>query len=118
MFTEKRIRGNLGEKQAEKFLKRRGFRIIEKNYNNNFGEIDIICKKGNNVHFVEVKSSFSYFDPADNMTKSKMNKILKAANKYLMDKDLSEFSIFFDLVSVNFKKGRISMYPNINTDFN
>ena len=117
MITKNRIRGNLGEKKAEKFLVKRGFKIIDKNYQNKFGEIDIICKRGNCIHFVEVKSSFTSFMPEENMTKNKMFKILKTANYYLMEKGIMDFSIYFDLVSVNFKKQRVSLYPNINIDF-
>lgn len=118
MSTLKRRKGDLGEKKAEEFLKKRGFKIIEKNYQNKFGEIDIICRRGNNVHFVEVKSSFSSFLPEQNMTKNKMYKIIKTANYYLMEKGISELSIYFDLVSVNFNKRRVALYPNINIDFN
>ena len=118
MITKKRFKGNLGEKQAEKYLLKRGYKILEKNYQNKFGEIDIICRRGNSIHFVEVKSSFSWFAPESNMTKTKMYKILKTANYWLMEKGISELSIYFDLVSVNFKLKKVSLYPNINIDFN
>jgi len=118
MITQKRERGNLGESKAEMFLKRRGFRVTDKNYQNKFGEIDIICKRGNNVHFIEVKSSFTHYRPEQNMTKDKMFKIIKTANYYLMEKGLDYVNIYFDLVSVNFKRKTIALYPNINTDFN
>jgi putative endonuclease len=118
MLTEKRKRGDIGEKRAEKFLRKRGFRVIDKNYQNKFGEIDLICRRGTCIHFVEVKTSFSWFNPEENMTKNKMFKIIKTANHYLMEKGIKHFSIYFDLVSVNFKKDKIALYPNINIDFN
>ena len=116
MITIKRRRGDIGEKKALEFLEKRGYKLLYKNYQNRFGEIDIICKKNNNLHFIEVKTSFSNFDPAENMTKDKMLKILRTANYFLMQSNLPELSIYFDLVSVNFKKKRISIYPNINND--
>jgi putative endonuclease len=116
MKTIKRVKGDLGEKKAEKFLRERGFRIVEKNYQNKFGEIDIICKRGNCLHFVEVKTSFTAFNPEENMTQNKMRKILRTANMYLFNKNLNDLSIFFDLVSVNFNKRVVRMYPNINND--
>jgi len=54
--------GNLGEKIAERYLKKKGYQILEKNYINKFvsgpqkGEIDIIVKKNDTIIFVEVKS--------------------------------------------------------------
>jgi putative endonuclease len=116
MITEKRKRGNMGEKKALQFLKTRGFKIIEKNYNNKFGEIDLICKRGGSIHFIEVKSSFTYYDPEENMTQRKMEKITKAANLYMLEKNIDQVSIFFDLICVNFKKRFVRLYPNINTD--
>lgn len=116
MLTKNKLRGNLGELKAEKFLMKRGFKILNRNYQNKFGEIDIICRRGNCLHFIEVKSSFSYFQPEENMTKGKMNRILKTANQYLMERGITELSIYFDLVSVNFMKKKVALYPNVNID--
>jgi len=54
--TEKRERGDLGEKLATAFLEKRGFSIVQTNYLKKWGEIDIIVRKGKNLHFVEVKT--------------------------------------------------------------
>ncbi len=54
--TKKRKTGDLGENIACKFLVKRGFEIVEQNYNKKWGEIDIIARKGQKLHFVEVKS--------------------------------------------------------------
>jgi putative endonuclease len=52
--------GEVGEKAAKKFLKKKGFKIVELNYQNNkgrrLGEIDIIAKKDGEIVFVEVKT--------------------------------------------------------------
>lgn len=117
MLTTKRLKGNQGEKQAETFLKKRGFKLLIKNYQNKFGEIDLICRRGNSIHFIEVKSAFSYFDPAQNMTKKKLNKIIKTAQIFINQNNYNDLSYYFDLVTVNFKRKKIYLYPNINTDF-
>ena len=54
MVTNIRKRGDVAEKKAGKFLKKRGFKIVAKNYQNKYGEIDLICKRGVCVHFVAV----------------------------------------------------------------
>lgn len=48
--------GALGEELAEKFLVKRGFTIIDRNYRKPWGELDIVARKRATVHFVEVKS--------------------------------------------------------------
>lgn len=48
--------GVLGEKVAREYLLRNGYYIIMQNYRKPWAEIDIICKKDDIVHFVEVKS--------------------------------------------------------------
>lgn len=48
--------GSLGEQFAKMFLVKQGFTILESNFSCRFGEIDIISKKGNKIHFIEVKS--------------------------------------------------------------
>lgn len=54
--TEKRKLGDIGENCACEFLKRRGYTIVERNYLRKWGELDIVARKGNILHFVEVKS--------------------------------------------------------------
>ena len=48
--------GNFGENSACTFLKHHGYRIIDRNYSNRNGEIDVIARKGSYVVFVEVKT--------------------------------------------------------------
>ena len=55
--TEKQNVGNVGENIACRFLEKRGFRIVERNYRKKWGEIDIIAEKDNILHFVEVKTN-------------------------------------------------------------
>lgn len=54
--TDKQKLGALGEDIACKYLENNGYRVIERNYLKKWGEIDIIAKKGNKIHFVEVKA--------------------------------------------------------------
>jgi putative endonuclease len=48
--------GDLGERVAVEYLKRFGFVIVETNYWKKWGEIDIVARKENKMHFVEVKT--------------------------------------------------------------
>lgn len=48
--------GEKGERLAARHLRRRGYRILERNYQTRFGEIDLIARKGGVLVFVEVKT--------------------------------------------------------------
>jgi len=57
MPSEKRKFGDVGEQEAEKFLIKNGYRILDKNYRiKNIGEIDLIGEKNNKLVFFEVKT--------------------------------------------------------------
>lgn len=103
--TEKRKIGDIGENIACKFLMKRGFEIIEKNYNKKWGEIDIIARKGQKLHFIEVKSvtrdSLKYVSPAslqggpetdsyrpeDNLHPWKLKRLSRVIQTYLLNYD-------------------------------
>ncbi|PIW74862.1 MAG: YraN family protein, partial [Candidatus Portnoybacteria bacterium CG_4_8_14_3_um_filter_44_15] len=56
MPSEKRKTGDLGEGIAAKYLENNGYKIIERNYRKNWGEIDIVARKDDCLIFVEVKT--------------------------------------------------------------
>lgn len=90
--TEKRKIGDIGENIACKFLVKRGFEIIEQNYNKKWGEIDIIARKGQKLHFIEVKSvshlPVSYetdsYKPEDNLHPWKLQRLSRVIQTYLL----------------------------------
>src|SRR5690606_17201325 len=52
----RRLLGDRGERAAIRFLKKQGFRILERQHRNVFGEIDIVALDGQHVVFIEVKT--------------------------------------------------------------
>jgi len=93
--TEKRKIGDIGENIACRFLVKRGFEIIEQNYNKKWGEIDIIARKGQKLHFIEVKSvtrdSLKYvspetdsYRPEDNLHPWKLKRLSRVIQTYLL----------------------------------
>ncbi|WP_333803056.1 YraN family protein [Sulfurospirillum sp.] len=71
------------EEKASSYLVKEGYRLLARNFHSKFGEIDIIALKDNVLHFYEVKFSKNY-DPITRITPSKMIKIIKTVNYYLM----------------------------------
>ena len=83
--TKQRAIGDLGEKIAAKYLKKHGYKILERNFVAWDAEIDIVAKHKDLLAFVEVKTR-SVTDllpsPASAVTPEKQRKIIKAAKSY------------------------------------
>ena len=71
-----REKGNVGEDIACKFLVKNGFNVIDRNYYKKWGELDVVAKRGNELHFFEVKISPLVIS----MTQRKMFIYLKLIN--------------------------------------
>ncbi|WP_416346565.1 YraN family protein [Campylobacter upsaliensis] len=61
------LSGILGENRACAFLKKHRFEILERNFHSKFGEIDIIAKKDEILHFVEVKFTQKDYEPYERL---------------------------------------------------
>lgn len=90
------------EEVAARFLKRNGYKIIERNFRNRLGEIDIIAKHKGALVFVEVKArrSMAYGDPKWAVTPAKQRKISKVALAYLKNHGGTQTRARFDVVTV------------------
>ena len=96
-----RFRGYTGdfyEDRAVKYLKRNGYKIIERNYRTRFGEIDIIAKKGKTLVFVEVKGGKG--EPRFRVDERKMRRIELTANDFLSRFDIDFEEIRFDVIEI------------------
>ena len=123
--TYNKVYGNVGERLACEFLQGLGYEILNKNYKNFLGEIDIICKdnkdKSNPIYiFVEVKfrNSKKFGLPREAITFKKQQTIKKVATYYLKSKNLlNTVSVRFDCVEIiggeNGKESKIELIQNI-----
>lgn len=98
-----RKKGNIAEEAACKFLFENGYTIVEKNFYSRFGEIDIIAVKDEVLHFIEVKSGADYEHAIQNITPSKISKIIKTAQIY-MSKNSVDCDYIFDALIVTPEK--------------
>lgn len=98
--TTKKI-GDMGEDHAAAYLKKQGYKIIERNYRKNYGEIDIIARKSDMLCFVEVKTRHSntITQPYEAVDFRKQTKIIRTASAYLIEKRL-ETNCRFDVCEV------------------
>ena len=96
-----KITGQCGEDAAASFLKKKKYKVIERNYKNKIGEIDIIARDKENLIFVEVKTrgSDKFGTPAEAVTYYKKQKIVNTAKVYLAENP-TDLNIRFDIVEV------------------
>lgn len=103
--------GNLGEDLACDHLIRSGYKIIDRNYQRKWGEIDIIATKDGITHFFEVKSVRVDFSrvtnahtPEENVHRHKLKHIGRMIETYLSDRDggvIGEFQFHVLTVRMN-----------------
>ena len=88
ILTPKRRLGNLGENAAARYLRKHGYKILERSYEGKWGEIDIIAKKKNVFAFIEVKTrskiSIGLHEPrpAAAVDPEKQRRLIRIANEY------------------------------------
>lgn len=138
--------GVFGEKIAQNYLERKGYKILDNNYlDNNLsgplrGEIDIIAKPRRNifnllrgkeddiVHFVEVKSLKAKnfrscaFSPEQKVNFQKLRKIAKAAESWLINQNLPldikwQIDVIAVKISPNFEKTEIQHFENVTPSY-
>ena len=101
------ILGKEGEDLAVSFCRKKGYKVLEKNYRTTFGEIDIIAKDGDGLVFIEVKTrtdnSFGY--PFEAVNSRKREKIRRVALCF-MKKYRQEVPARFDVLSIIIQEGK------------
>ncbi len=98
----KKLLGEIGEKSAVKFLKKLKYKIIETNYTNHIGEIDIIAKDSETIVFIEVKtrSSNAFGMPSEAVNYDKQRKYFLIASYYLEKYGFIDTECRFDVIEV------------------
>ena len=130
--------GEIGEKLAADYLKTRGFKIVARNFRAKFGELDIVCRKGRLLVFVEVKSvtsnpaqfaqeriqsgeQLSGFSPEQHFTKQKIARLKRAIEIFLIKNKLGEINQRLDLIAIELDKDNglknLRHYENVSDSF-
>ena len=94
--------GNYCENLVKDYLQKNKYSILDCNFRNFLGEIDIICIKDKLLIIIEVKGRYSYDYglPKESITFSKQKSIIKVANSYIHYKKLFDINIRFDVIEV------------------
>lgn len=110
--------GDLGEDFAVRLLKRRGYKIKERNFRTKFAEIDIVALDGDTLVFVEVKTRWSkkYGKPQEAVTPWKLRKIQKAAQFYSLTHPTYPKKLRIDVVAIEVEGGEVTSSKVIKVD--
>jgi putative endonuclease len=111
--------GKLGEKAAKKHLKRLGFKFLTGNFRTERGEIDLICRDGDCLVFVEVKtrSTETWGRPAAAVDLERRRRLTRAALDYLRLLRNPKVKMRFDIVEVLMADGEISEVRHLPNTF-
>ena len=102
-------RGSLAENYAEKLLKKKGYRILERNFRTPFSEIDIIAIKRSVLVFVEVKARWGvkFGKPEEAVNSRKLDKIKKSVDLFSLKKGPLPKKFRIEVVSLLFEGEKI-----------
>lgn len=108
--------GQLAETLATEELKKKGYQILENNFSNRFGEIDIIARDGETMVFVEVKAKkgLQFGRPEEMINRNKLQKIQRMSTIYLKGKPtLCRIDVIAIILSSDNKIIHLNHYKNV-----
>jgi len=96
----RRLFGQEGEATAERYLRRKGYRIVAKNLRTSLGELDLIAEDGSVLVFVEVKArrTEDFGGAVHAVHRQKQDKLIRLAAQYLARHHLANRPCRFDVV--------------------
>lgn len=108
------VTGGYGEKLAVKYLKNKGYGILETNYKTEVGEIDIIAFTSELIIFVEVKTreTTDFGLPANAVDYRKQRKISMVASQYIKKNMLYGVALRFDVIDIVKSEDKITHYED------
>lgn len=110
--------GERGERAAERYLRRRRYKIVARRLRTQLGELDLVAVDGRTIVFVEVKTRASHEagHPTEAITRDKQRRLSRLALAYLKRHGLLEYAARFDVVAVTWppdaRRPLIEHFPN------
>jgi putative endonuclease len=103
----KQLLGKEGERLAEQYLKKKGYKIVERNYRCRGAELDLIVLDRRVIVFVEVKTrtGHGFGSPFEAVEFRKQQKMIRAAQYFLNEKKLHQRDARFDVVGISWPGG-------------
>jgi len=106
MILKQKELGAKGEEIAARYLKKKGYRIIERNFRTRIGEIDIIAEHDRELVFIEVKTRTDvlFGSPFESVTPQKQKQLSKVALDYMNKMDCHDLPARFDVVGIEIRE--------------
>ncbi len=103
--------GRRGEDEAIKYLERRGYKILMKNYRCRLGEIDVIATEGDTLVFVEVKTrgGDEFGSGVESVDARKQRRIIAVSEVYMSENNLPDKAVRYDVVSIGREGSELSV---------
>ena len=97
--------GERGEMIAWNFLRKQGYKILEKNYRCKIGEIDVVAQKNGRIVFIEIKTRahHGFGRPEESVHAAKQKKLISLAKWYLKEKRKTDVAVSFDVLAITFQ---------------
>jgi putative endonuclease len=112
------IRGKKGEELAGRFLEKKGFAILARNFRVKGGEADLIAAFQNRTVVVEVKtrSNRNFGPPQSAVDKRKIKRLVLAGTVYCRTNSLPQSSLRVDVIAIEIRDGKPSIrhIENVN----
>ncbi len=122
--TARQKTGDAGERAAERFLRKAGYRIVARNVSYPQGEVDLVAveKSSGTLCFVEVRSRTAegghrpQVSPEESITPAKRRRVIRAARRFALERKAADRTLRFDVVAVRFadadpKRPDVRHYP-------
>jgi putative endonuclease len=111
--------GNYGERVAASYVRKHGYRVLTRNFQSDHGEIDLVCRLGELLIFVEVRTRAedSRVRPIETIDERKREALRRTALRYLSLLERKEISYRFDAVEVILNRGKVPVCTLLSNIF-
>ncbi len=103
LLADRQLLGQWGERRCERFLVRKGLKILTRNFSCKTGELDLVMVDADgSIVFVEVrtKAEDSLVSPEQSITQTKKNRLVRAGRYFLKIHRIEDRPYRFDVVSI------------------
>ncbi len=103
--------GRIGENIIADYITKLGYKVVERNFECNQGEIDIIAKDKEELVFIEVKTrtDISYGEASEAVTNTKKRHLINSIKYYIYKQKLENQPIRIDVAEVYINKGKVKI---------
>ena len=103
--------GRIGENIIADYITKLGYKVVERNFACNQGEIDLIAKDKEELVFIEVKTrtDISYGEASEAVTNTKKRHLINSIKYYIYKQKLENQPIRIDVAEVYINKGKVKV---------